>query len=100
MASKSDIDYKNTHFEYPERTRIHGEPTTANLITLQREIRANAITVHSTLGGGNYGHLGLVCTPATYATIPNTAAYNRPTAPGQLNVQPNVLISISKIIKM
>ena len=87
MTSKSDIDYKNTHFEYPELSRIHGEPTTANLITLQREIRANAITVHTTLGGGHQGHLGLVCTAATYATIPNTQPYVRPNAPGQLALE-------------
>lgn len=87
MASKSDIDYKNTHFEYPELTRIHGEPTTANLITLQREIRANAITVHTTLGGGHHGHLGLVCSAATYATIPNTQVYVRPIAPGALALE-------------
>ena len=51
--TKSDIDCKTTHFEYPELTRIHGEPTTQNLITLQQEIRANAITAHTTLGGGH-----------------------------------------------
>ena len=83
---KSDIDYKTTHFEYPELTRIHGEPTTQNLITLQREIRANAITVHTTLGGGHHGHLGLVCSDATYATIPNAQPYVRPVAPGALTI--------------
>ena len=84
MSTKNDIDYKNTHFEYPELTRIHGEPTTQNLITLQREIRANALTVHTVLGGGHYGHLGLVCPAATYNTIPNTQPYQRPVAPGPL----------------
>ena len=84
MASKSDIDYKTTHFEYPELIQIHGEPSTSNLITLQREIRANAITVHTNLGGGHQGHLGLVCTPVTYATIPNTQLYVRLPAPGAL----------------
>ena len=90
MSSKSDIDYKNTHFEYPELSRIHGEPTTANLITLQREIRANAITVHTTLGGGHHGHLGLVCPAATYSTIPNTEPYARPNAPGPLTIGQNL----------
>ena len=87
MTSKSDIGYKNTHFEYPELSRIHGEPTTANVITLQREIRANAITVHTNLGGEHYEHLGLVCTAATYVTIPNTQQYVWPAAPGALNLE-------------
>ena len=86
MTTQSDVDYKTTHFEYPELMQIHGEPTTENLVTLQQEIRANALTVYTTLGGGHHRHLGLVCTPATYATIPNTQVYNRPAAPGPLNV--------------
>ena len=81
MSSKSDIDYKNTHFEFPEFTRIHGVPTTSNLITLQREVRANASTVHTTLGGGHHGHLGLACTPAVYSNVPNSQPYVRPVAP-------------------
>ena len=72
MTTQSNVDYKTTHSEYPELTRIHGEPTMANLITLQRETRANVLTVHTALGGGRHGNLGLVCNPETYATIPNT----------------------------
>ena len=75
MVSKADIDYKSTHFEYLELTRIHGEPTTSDLITLKREINTNTLTVHTTLGRGQHGHLGLVCTAAVYATIPNTQNY-------------------------
>ena len=82
--SKSGIDYKNTHFEFPELTRIHGQPTTACLITLKREVRTNASTVHTVLGGGHTGHLGMTCTPQVYATVPNSAPYQRPNAPPAL----------------
>ena len=51
--SKSKIDYKSTHFEFPELTWIHGQPTTAYLITIKKQVRDNAITVHTTLGGGH-----------------------------------------------
>ena len=89
MVSKADIDYKSRHFEYPELlTRIHGKPKTQDLITLKQEINANALTVHTTLGGGQHGHLGLVCTAAVYATIPNTQAYQRPPNPEPLNIAP------------
>ena len=50
MTSKYNIDYQNTHFEYPELTRIHSEPT-SKLITLKRKVQANTITVHTTIGG-------------------------------------------------
>ena len=85
--SKSKIDYKNTHFEFIELTRIHGQPTTADLITLKREVRANASTVHTVLGGGHNAHLGMTCTPQVYATVPNSAPYQQPNEPPDLQVQ-------------
>ena len=80
-------DYKNTHFDHPELSRIVGEPSLASLITLRNQIKANAQTVDSTLGGGAHGHLGLVLTPQVYATIPSTTPYLRPRLP-QLDIQP------------
>jgi len=62
-----------------------GEPITATLITLQAEVRDNAQSVQSDLGGGANGHLGLVCTPTTYQSlVPNATVYTRPTNPGRL----------------
>eukprot|EP00957_Ditylum_brightwellii_P179465 13671080-Ditylum_brightwellii.AAC.1 len=61
MASKTDHDYKNNYFEYPELTQIHGKPTMASLPTLRNEIRANSQTVNTILRGGAHDHLGLVC---------------------------------------
>ena len=37
-----------------------------SLYQLITNLRANALSVHSNLGGGNHGHLGLVMTPAQY----------------------------------
>eukprot|EP00957_Ditylum_brightwellii_P134175 10229920-Ditylum_brightwellii.AAC.1 len=76
-----NVDYKNTVFEKPELTHVHGEPTMANLLTLRNEIQANAQAVSTTLGGGRHGHLGLLMTPQDYALIPNTTAYIRPPQP-------------------
>ena len=61
------VDYKNTVFEKPELTHIHGEPTMANLFTLRNELQTNAQAVSTMLGEGKYGHLGLVMTPQDYA---------------------------------
>ena len=48
------------------------------------ELSANAASVHSTLGGGNHGYLGLTVTNSVYATISN-ASFNAQIMP----VQPN-----------
>ena len=73
MASThQDPDYKNNFFQYPELTRIHGELTTVALLTLRKRVKANALTIFTTLGGGAHGHLGLIVDATTYATIPNT----------------------------
>ena len=85
--NRADPDFKNTHFEFPELTRIHGQPTTADLITLKRQVQANASTVHTTLGGGHNGHLGMTCRPSVYAMVPNSTPYHRPNAPQPLQVQ-------------
>ena len=81
----ADIDYKNNFFQYPDLTRIIGEPTTASLITLHTEVKSNAQAVNSPLGGGENGHLGLVVTPEVYATlVPGDTPYVRPVNPGNL----------------
>jgi len=88
MASTTtDIDYKNNYFEYPELTRIHGLPTTTSLIELRDEIRANAQSVITMLGGGKWGHMGLVCSPTIYATMDASTPYIHPVNPGPFQVQ-------------
>ena len=54
------IDYRSTFFDYPTLTKISGEPTLGALMTLRNELKANAQSVETTLGGGAHGHLGLV----------------------------------------
>ena len=44
------------------------------------------MTVHTTLGGGAYGHLGLVLTEVQYAQVHNTQEYIRPQHLGALNI--------------
>ena len=86
-STTSFIDYRNTAFEIATLTKIHGEPTFESIRKLQREININAQCVHSELGGGAHGHLGLVLTPQEYALHSN-AAYRRPNHPGPLVIPP------------
>ena len=82
-----DVDYKNNIFESAELTRVHGEPNTSTLLNLRNEIRSNAQSVHTTLGGGKYGHLGLVMNDITYLTLPEAQEYARPAFPGPFRLE-------------
>ena len=61
---------------------IVGEPTYQTLKELKDQLKANAASIPTTLGGGNHGYLGLILSPAAYATISPTA-FTEPAYPGQ-----------------
>lgn len=83
MSSSTRVpDVKETYFQHKVLTKIIGKPTYASLKLLSTEITANAASVTSTLGGGFYGHLGLVLTPAKYASMPNAVPWETPVPPG------------------
>ena len=81
MSTNSSINYIDTFFEFKELTKIHGEPTYESLKELHNQLKANACTVPSNLGGGQHGHLGLVLSPTKYALISNTP-FVKPAHPG------------------
>ena len=78
-------DWIATHFEYKELTPIHGRPSYETLKRMFNEVKANATSVPSTLGGGQHGHLGLVLPDIEYALISATA-FVRPAQPANLNI--------------
>ena len=51
--TSTNIDYVDTYFEFPTLTKIHGEPTYFHLKELKNELKANAASVTSDLGGGS-----------------------------------------------
>ena len=85
--TSTNIDYVDTYFEFPTLTKIHGEPTYFQLKELKNELKSNATSVTSDLGGGGHGHLGLVLSPADYTNV-SANAYNRPAHPGTLVITP------------
>ena len=70
--SSSTIDAIKEKMPHQSLTRIIGEPDYTSLHNMHREVKANASAIHSTLGGGAHGHLGMVITPATYAHLSAT----------------------------
>jgi hypothetical protein len=73
---------KDTYSQHKMLKRIHGQPTYETLQHLSSEIKANAASVPSTLGGGQYGHLGLILSVNHYATLANTIPWVSPPNPG------------------
>ena len=67
-------------------TKITGEPNYESSKYLKNQLKANAASIPTTLGGGNHGYLGLILSPATYTTITATQ-FVEPIYPGQ---HPNV----------
>ena len=91
------VNYQSTVFEHPTLTKIHDEPTFESIRTLHKEIIVNSQTVHSELGGGAHGHLGLVLSAARYTLICN-AAYNRSQHPGALIIPPGTTQHIARTL--
>ena len=79
----SNIDYCRTNFEIPVLTKNSGQPNYALLKIIKDELKSNAASVSSNLGGGGNGHAVLVLTGLEYAAL-NDMPYIRPVHPGIL----------------
>ena len=90
MVEHSNIDYVSTIFEYPALTKITGQPDYPTLKRIKDELKANAASVPSDLGGGNHGHLGIVLTPQEYTQVSEAHPYIRPIHPGSLTIAPGI----------
>ena len=75
------IDIKQTYFDYPDLTKIDGEPNVITLLKLKNELKATAQSVSTLLGGGQHGNLGLILTPAEYQNVAYGTPYNKPSLP-------------------
>ena len=82
-----NIGYINPSFEYPVLTKIQGQPTYITLKIIKDEMKANAASVSTDLGGGANGHLGLMLSPMEYANA-SLVPYVKPVHPGTLVIHP------------
>ena len=55
----ANVDYARLYFKYLVPTPIIGEPAQYTLKQLKHDLRANASSVDTDLGGGDHGYLGL-----------------------------------------
>ena len=63
-------------------TKIHGQPTSHDLMQLEKEIIAILANIPTRLGGGNYGHVGVIMDPAEYNTMTAGIDFENPVNPG------------------
>ena len=77
---------KKFNFEYPEWTKIHGEPTYMIILNMTKELKVNAQSQRSDIGGYHYGYLPLVIPEAEFLTLHYTAAIVFPVAPAPFNI--------------
>ena len=89
MTSNSSVNYKDSYFKHPFLTAIRGEPTYETLQNLKNEIKVNASSVLTTLGGGNHSYLGMILTPAEYQRITPTDTFTHPPNQGILVPNPS-----------
>ena len=89
MTSPGNIDYATVYFKYSTPTPITGEPSNKSLKRLKTELRANASSVDTDLGGGDHGYLGLILTDVEYARItPTPPPFVAPNFPGPFVMDP------------
>jgi hypothetical protein len=74
-------------FPHPHIPAIEGPPNYETITDVTRLLNANAASIHSKLGGGNYGHLALTISAASYATL-SPVAFVPPANPGTTPVIP------------
>ena len=88
MKSTSSVNYKDSYFEHPVLTEIHGEPTYETLHHLKNELKVNASSVPTTLVCSNHDYLGMILTPVEYCRIVPTDPFTRPPNLGVLVPNP------------
>lgn len=86
--STVSTNYHSDYFCVTKLTKIHSRPTYNDIKVLHHQLKANATSIFSHLGGGTNGHLGLVLSATNYAFISNTP-FNCPQPPDPLHIPPN-----------
>ena len=70
------VDYITECFPNQCIARMQGEPLHKSIKKIKKLIIENAASMHSNLGGGNLGYLGLVVSPAKYLIISGGTTFN------------------------
>ena len=86
----SGIQNIKDSFAYPNINKFPGRPNYDTIAAVHSKLKANAASVHSNLGGGAHGLLGLALQPGTY-TVLTGQVFVPPSNPGPTANLPNGL---------
>ena len=74
-------NYHDLYFEYKTLTRINVKTTFINLHQLLLELKSNAVSLLSTLGGGSHRFIGIMLSSVAYATLVPFQSFITPANP-------------------
>jgi hypothetical protein len=83
------LSIDNMVAKFPTKTirTIPGKPDYASISNTVQLMYGNAVSLPTTLGGGQHGHVRLIMTPILYTTLSGTI-YKSPADPGNDILQP------------
>jgi hypothetical protein len=70
-------------FTHPVLPSVNGKPDYHTLHAIRKMIRANACSIYTHLGGGSFGHIGIIMSDAAYEMISPLNAWENPEFPGR-----------------
>jgi hypothetical protein len=79
-ATVEDIIYS---FPHPILPSVNGEPDYHTLHSIRKMLRANARSIDTHLGRGEFGYLGIIISDAAYGIISLLTAWENPGFPGR-----------------
>jgi hypothetical protein len=77
------VEYVISFFPHPFLPSVTGEPGYHTLHEIRKMLRANARSIDTHLGGGAFGHLGVIFSDAAYEMISTLNAWENPEFPGR-----------------
>jgi len=77
MTSETSFPHKTLMAWAPDQ-----DPRPQDVKLLKQEVRSNLLSVSTSHGGGNHGHLALMLSPAEYLLISNNNPFPAPAHPG------------------
>ena len=95
----TSINVKELYFEFQELTPLNGEPTFDTLQKILTQLKSNASSVPTNLGGSGHGLIGAILSTASYATLAPLTPFQGPTHPGTLTVPPNSTQYVISLLK-
>ena len=85
----TSINVKELYFEFQELALLNNEPAFDTLQKLLTQLKANASSVPTNLGGGGHEFIGAILSTALYTTLAPLTPFIGLTHPGTLTVPPN-----------